>query len=189
MRRLVVLLLVLAGLLLGLDRVAVVAAQRDVAERIEAEEHLDAAPHVTIGGFPFLTQLLSGTYDDVTVRMSDVHAGGLTIATVAATFKGVHASFGEVVRQQVTRLPTDRVEAQLLLRYPDVARLLPGAGAVLAVDVPVRLSDGRLVFTVAGVSAAVQLPRLPFGLRAISVKSTPSGLLVRASATDVVLRP
>src|SRR6476619_6753226 len=38
-------------------------------------QHLDSGPDVDIDGFPFLTQLVEGHYDEITVTATDVPVG------------------------------------------------------------------------------------------------------------------
>lgn len=74
-RRLIVALVVLAGLLLAADRIALVVAERAAAVTIQRSERLAAAPSVSVSGFPFLTQLAAGDFGQVTVRATGVVAG------------------------------------------------------------------------------------------------------------------
>lgn len=74
-RRLLVALLVLAGLVVAADRIALVVAERAAAVTIQRSEHLATTPSVSVRGFPFLTQLAAGEFGQVTVRASGVTAG------------------------------------------------------------------------------------------------------------------
>lgn len=216
-RRLLVLLLVVSGLLVVADRVAVAAAQRDVARRIQTSEHLSARPDVHIGGFPFLTQLVSGHYDDVDVTVHGLEAGPLAINRLTAHLSGVRVPFSDVVGQRVGAIPTDRTAAELLITYDDLnrfvstehVRLGPGDGGRLHVeatadvaghtlsagsDVPVVVSGSVLTIDVAagvvdGLQLRIPLPGLPFHTRLNTAKATQEGIVVGGSADDLVLRP
>src|SRR6266487_4063862 len=64
----VVFALLLVALVIA-DRVAVSAADAAVEKRLAEQAPFDASnkPDVSIRGFPFLTQALSGKYDDIEV--------------------------------------------------------------------------------------------------------------------------
>ena len=55
MRRLLIVLVVLAALLVVADRVGVVVAQNRLASQIQQQLDLDRKPDVSIRGIPFLT--------------------------------------------------------------------------------------------------------------------------------------
>ena len=73
-----VLLLLLAGLLVVADRVAVGVAERMIADRVRQEITKQGAqsaePDVEVGGTPFLTQVLDGRYQRITINLRDVQA-------------------------------------------------------------------------------------------------------------------
>jgi hypothetical protein len=71
---LIVTLVVLVLLLVAADRVAVAVADRLAADAFQQSQNLPQRPSVSIGGFPFLTQLASGDYSDV-----HVNARGLVV--------------------------------------------------------------------------------------------------------------
>src|SRR4051812_16409192 len=68
MKGLLVTLVVLLGLAVVADWVAVGFAEDEVAQQLAAKGGLAGTPAVDIGGFPFLTQAIAGDYEDV--RMS-----------------------------------------------------------------------------------------------------------------------
>jgi hypothetical protein len=93
--RVLVVLVVLAGLALVVDRAAAWAAQRAVADQVASElasrQVASAPPEVSVGGFPFLTQVVAGEYDQVTLRLRDVGTGPLRLPVVELTATGVTA--------------------------------------------------------------------------------------------------
>ena len=208
MRRLVVTLLVLVAVLVVVDRVAVSAAQRDVARRLQVEQHLAHRPDVSIRGFPFLTQMVAGRYDEVDVTVRGLHAGPLAVTRLVAHLHGVHVSIGDVVRQHVSRVPIDRASAEVVLSFGDLnaflardsARISAHGGEVqlaatfsglhLDVAVPVEIRGDALVLSVGGAvpDITIPLPGLPFGLRLESVQVGRNGLVVTGSASGLVLR-
>ncbi|RYV51874.1 LmeA family phospholipid-binding protein [Pengzhenrongella frigida] len=81
-------LVLLAGGAVVVDRVAVGRAEALAVRELAANvDGLVGEPRVTIGGFPFLTQLSAGTLSDVSVR-----ADGLTLEGVEVTDVEVDAS-------------------------------------------------------------------------------------------------
>ena len=213
MRRLAILVLLVVGLLIVADRVAVLAAERDVASRIEASEHLSSRPDVHIGGFPFLTQLVRGHYDDVEVTVHDLHAGPLPIDHVTAKLSGARVPFADVLNQDIGEILTDQVKAEVLLSYDDLnnslhtdhVRLSQGRGGRVHVaasadvagttlsagaDVPAKIDGSALTIdAVGGIQLRVPLPGLPFHTHLNTAKATADGIVVAGSADGLVLRP
>jgi hypothetical protein len=212
-RRLVVVVLVIVGLLVVADRVAVVAAQRVVAQRIEADQQLSQQPKVSINGFPFLTQALAGRYDHVTLTLRDVRAHSLPVHTLTVDLHGVHVPLSAVTSGHVSRVPVDKATATILLSYDDVNSYLSsdhlnvGAGADGQVKVTgnvtaaghsvsasasgrvdVRGSD--LVVAVGqGLNFTIPLGGLPFQIALVGAKATKAGIEVQATASGLVLHP
>jgi hypothetical protein len=93
-----ILLVVLGGLFVIADRVAVGFAEDEAADRIRSTEGLAATPDVSIGGFPFLTQVVGGELDDVKIGIknyeastggTDAAAGKIRIDDLNAEMRGV----------------------------------------------------------------------------------------------------
>ncbi|MDQ0684686.1 MULTISPECIES: DUF2993 domain-containing protein [Streptomyces] len=74
LRILLVVVVVLGGLFVLADRLAVNFAEGEVADKLKANEGLAATPDVSIKGFPFLTQVVGGSLDDVEVGIKDYQA-------------------------------------------------------------------------------------------------------------------
>ncbi len=122
MRRLAVVLLVLFALVAVADRVGAVVAGRAVAAELQSAGALSVRPEVEVRGIPFLTQALSGRYEDVRVRATDVPAGETTVRELAAELSGVRAPLGEAISGSLTEVRVDRVDAQALLSYDALSR-------------------------------------------------------------------
>lgn len=69
---LVIAVVVIVALLVVADRVGVSIAERVAGETLQSSQHLSSRPDVDIAGFPFLTQLATGRYDQITVTAHDV---------------------------------------------------------------------------------------------------------------------
>ncbi|MFH0176262.1 DUF2993 domain-containing protein [Streptomyces cacaoi] len=98
LRILLVVVVVLGGLFVLADRLAVNFAEGEVADKLKANEGLATTPDVSIKGFPFLTQVVGGSLDDVEVGIKDYEAATGTsgqkirIDDLAADMKGVEFS-------------------------------------------------------------------------------------------------
>ena len=74
LRILLIIAVILGGLFVAADRLAVHFAEGEVADRLKTQEGLTTTPSVDIKGFPFLTQVAGGELDDVEVGMKDYDA-------------------------------------------------------------------------------------------------------------------
>ncbi|MFC5722618.1 DUF2993 domain-containing protein [Streptomyces gamaensis] len=73
---------VLAGLFVAADRVAVYFAENKAAEKIRSSQNLSGTPEVSIKGFPFLTQVANSSLDEVEVKLKEgvtASAGGQSV--------------------------------------------------------------------------------------------------------------
>jgi hypothetical protein len=87
-RRWVITLAVFVVLLVVLDFAARVVAQNVMATKIE-QQGLSRKPTVSIGGFPFLTQVASRNFSQVNISATDLTEGPMTITKVSATAHGI----------------------------------------------------------------------------------------------------
>ena len=215
MRRLVLVVVLLLGLLAVADRMAALGAERIVAKRLQAAESLAVRPDVSIGGVPFLTQMARGRYDDVTVTVHDLRRGDLHIAMVRAHLTGVRVPFADVLRQHVGRVRVATATAEILLTFADVNSLLApkgvhlsaasggqvhasgtrsgsvggvSSGATFSADVPLDISgDSVIVRLPDGQTAEIPLPQMPFGIALLSARGTSEGITVVCSAHGLEL--
>jgi hypothetical protein len=114
-RKLFVLVLVLAGLVVLGDRAAA-ALGADRAERELADRGL-VAPVVQLRGFPFLTQLAARRFDDVSVRARSVPAGDGRADQLVARLRGVRVPSSGPVR-------VESLTASGTVPYAEVAQAL-----------------------------------------------------------------
>jgi hypothetical protein len=113
MRKLLVVLVVLALAGVGADRVAHKVATDEAEQRLTAKGMVD--PSVTVDGFPFLTQLVSRRFDEVQVTAAGLRADAGRARDVDATGLDVRApSGGSVV--------VGRLRASGTITYADVLR-------------------------------------------------------------------
>jgi len=69
-----IVVVILGGLFVIADRVAVGFAEDKAADKIRTTEGLSATPDVSIDGFPFLTQVAGGELDDVKIGIKSYEA-------------------------------------------------------------------------------------------------------------------
>jgi hypothetical protein len=114
---LLVLLVVLVGVLVVVDRVGVGVAERRVAEQVATRGGLNGQPEVDITGFPFLTQALAGTYDDIRISLTAEELGQPAGTRADVSLQGVHVPLSDVLSGSVQEIPVDRVEGTATLSY------------------------------------------------------------------------
>lgn len=144
-----VFLLVVAGLLVVADRVAAwYAGQRisdEVKQEVAAREISSDEPDVRVGGFPFLTQVLSGEYESITITMRNVEGGGVRLPELDITAAGVRADL-QTIRSGQGEARADQVTGTATVGYSTVAALtnqpglqLSGQDGQLRVRLPVEI--------------------------------------------------
>jgi hypothetical protein len=116
-RGLLVLLLLLVGLAVVADRVAVGYAQDKVATQLAAKGGLHGTPNVEITGFPFLTQAIAGRYDDVRISLTAAELGQPAGTAAGIDLHGVRVPLRDVLTGSVTRIPVDSVDGTATLSY------------------------------------------------------------------------
>ncbi len=87
-RRYVIILVLVVAVLVALDFGARAVAQGVMATKIQ-QQGLSQKPHVSIGGFPFLTQVASKDFKKVTISTTNLTEGPVTITSVDATATGI----------------------------------------------------------------------------------------------------
>jgi hypothetical protein len=130
-KALLVLVVVLLGLGVAADRVAVHVAESQVSTRLGASSGLHGPPTVDITGFPFLTQAVAGTYDDVRIALTAAELGQPAGTRADVSLHGVHVPLSSVLSGSVRTVPVDRIEGTATLSYALLsARLGPGTTLV-----------------------------------------------------------
>jgi LmeA-like phospholipid-binding len=84
----IITVIVIVAILVGLDFGARAEAESVVASKIE-QQGLNSKPQVTIHGFPFLTQLASRDFRQVTITANNVTDGTVTITSINATASAI----------------------------------------------------------------------------------------------------
>lgn len=121
----VVLVLVLVVGLVVVDRVAESVVSKRLAAEIQTSQGLSVRPRVDIGGFPFLTQVLRGRYDDVrVVAGSPITVRGVEIDRVALRLRGVRLPLSDVLRDRVADLPVASTRGTAVVPYATLDAVL-----------------------------------------------------------------
>ncbi|CRK60407.1 hypothetical protein [Alloactinosynnema sp. L-07] len=123
-RRLVITLVVLLGLLVAADFGAAAFFEHEVSKRAQQQFDLRDHPSVTVGGFSFLAQAVSGEYDMVTVDAKGVPVNVLRDVEVHAELKGVRAPLSDLVSGSITGVPVREVVGQVKVKAADVTRAM-----------------------------------------------------------------
>jgi hypothetical protein len=136
--------LVLGGLLVAADRIAVNVAEDRTADGMKTSQALSATPDVSIEGFPFLTQLAEGDLDEVRLSIAEFPVEGsdgrkMAVDDLDARLRGVRLD-GDMTPSRAAR-----VKGEGLVRYDELLKatrtepqqVAPGVTAAV-----VGLSDG-----------------------------------------------
>jgi hypothetical protein len=155
-RKLLVLLVVLAVLAVVADRVAVSVAEREVAAQLQTQADLAGRPQVDITGFPFLTQVAEGRYDDVEIGLTSADLRQPAGTRADVSLRGVRLPPSELLAGAVSRVPVDRVDGTATLSYAQLAGRIGGGTAVrqegdgLRITRTVEVAGQRLPVTASG---------------------------------------
>ena len=199
MRKFLVALVILVIVLVVIDRAGLFIAEREIGTRVQQSYKLPAKPGVSIEGFPFLTQVVSGNYQQINVSIASSDNDGVQLKDINAQFTGVHASLslllgqdsGTVTAAHATGTATVPF-SQVLQRLPKGVTIGPDGGSSLTVSgttaygtikgtARLGVSGSRITvtpqrFTVAGVTAPGYLVSR-FGF-SIPVSGLPLGLTI-----------
>src|ERR1700678_2204950 len=186
-----------------------------MADKIQ-QNGLPVKPHVSIEGFPFLTQLAAKDFNDVVISASNVTEGSLTIASINATLHGMHLIDGYSGARIDTLNGTALITFGALATAGDIPsdiKLGPGADSneiKASVDVPLLGNQSVTAqvtktsasqFDVAVVNAdgiessilgnlanfKVNVPQLPAGMNIRSVAVTQQGVLITITGQNTTL--
>jgi len=208
--------LVLVLVLVLADRAANAYAEDQMASQIQSSLALSGKPHVTIQGFPFLTQLAARNLRTVDVNASNETAGPggqLEIASLTATLHGMHI-------HGTNSATVDQFTASALVTFTALANAggIP-QGITLSADGPNQIkatvdilgfsSDATAKVTQVGPNKInvkvtnfggvpadvlgsltdfnITIPKLPAGVTIQSISITQQGLRITAAGTNTTL--
>ena len=125
MRKLLIVVIVLAGLLVVADRVAVVVADRQIAGRVQSAYNLSSKPSVSVQGFPFLTQVASGDYHQIDVSIGSLSTDGVQVNGLMAELSGVRAPLSALLGHGSSSITAAQVTGSGTVPFSSVRSHLP----------------------------------------------------------------
>lgn len=177
LRTLLILVVVLGGLFVAADRLAVHFAEGEAADRLKSSEGLAETPDVSIKGFPFLTQVAGKKLDDIEVGIKSYEADAdgsgkkIRIDDLKATMKGVSfsgTSFSSATASSATGTASISYAELLKAAKSEPTEVIPGVKANV-----VGLSDGgngKLKVEVEATVFGTKLPQPAYVLSTVSVQ-------------------
>jgi hypothetical protein len=122
-RRLVITLVVLLGLLVVADFAAAAVFEYQVSKRAREQFNLSDDPSVKVGGFSFLAQAVSGEYGHVMIDAKGVPVEDtLRDLEVHIELRDVQAPLGDLVSGSLKEVKVREVEGQVKVKASDVIR-------------------------------------------------------------------
>ncbi|MFF0450424.1 DUF2993 domain-containing protein [Streptomyces sp. NPDC004609] len=144
LRILLITAVILGGLFIAADRIAVNMAESETADRIRSSQGLSATPEVSIKGFPFLTQVAGKQLDEVDVSLAGITAtaGGHTVNVTEVTAElrdvKVNSSYSSAV--------AGSADGSARISYEDLTKAAP-EGATVSYAGPERAAKGQVKVT------------------------------------------
>ncbi|GLH97444.1 LmeA family phospholipid-binding protein [Phytohabitans aurantiacus] len=199
---LIVLLIVLLGLVAVADRVGASMAERVIGDEIKQElvaQGLEtSSPEVSVGGFPFLTQVLAGEYESISIRLRDVEGTlegeGVRLPRLDVEARTVTAPL-DTLRTQQGEITAGTVQGTAIVAYASVIALINQPGlqlserdGVLSVTAPLQVL-GQEVTVKGNAELSVREGRVQVSFVNLSAEGAPQGTeeLVNAYARDISL--
>ncbi|MGW0818939.1 LmeA family phospholipid-binding protein [Streptomyces viridiviolaceus] len=164
LRILLIVVVILGGLFVVADRLAVNFVESEAADELRTTENLASTPDVSINGFPFLTQLAGGELDDVEVGIRDYEAATgngtetIRIDDLRADLQGVEFSggLGSATAARATGTATIAYDELMKATKSEATQIAPGITAKV-----VGLSDGgdgKIKVSLAATVLGIELP-------------------------------
>ncbi|MGW0555492.1 LmeA family phospholipid-binding protein [Streptomyces sp. NPDC002926] len=184
LRILLIITVILGGIFVAADRIAVNLAESEAADKIKSSQGLSSTPEISIKGFPFLTQVAGKELEEVDVGLAGITAtaGGhsVNVTEVKAELRNVKidSTFSSAV--------ADRADGSARISYADLTKAAPKgatvgyAGADRAAKGQVKVT-GPLTDLLDG--AGIQVPGAFKGLLAGRTVSTYSTVALKGGST------
>lgn len=179
MRKFLIGLVILVVVLVVIDRAAAVIAAREVGTRVQSAYGLPERPGVSVQGFPFLTQVASGNYQQIDVSIKKANADGVQLRDIQARFTGVHAPVSLLFGQGSGNVTAAHATGTALLPYAQVQQRLPKGIRLADQDGSLRVSGTTPLGAVAGTA---RLAVTKSGISVTPVQLTVGGVSAGALA-------
>ena len=141
MRKLVVGLLALVGLVVLVDFGAAAYAEFRLSRELREGADLESDPSVTIRGFSFLAQAINGKYEGIDIRAQGVRSAELGEIVLEASLEGVSIPFSDLVDGAVTTVPVDKLYGRIKIDATELGQLYGIADLQVSAP-PADKSDG-----------------------------------------------
>jgi LmeA-like phospholipid-binding len=190
----VITIVVIVAILVGLDFGARVEAESVVASKIE-QQGLTSKPQVDIHGFPFLTQLASKDFRQVTITAHNVTDGSVTITAINANASDIRLnsyafSSGTIGSVSGTALISfDSLGNAITSQVGALGSLLHGAGLKLSDAGPdeVRATVNLVVTSGSATWRVTRLSGNSLGIQLVGSSGLPQSLLSSIESRTVQL--
>ncbi|MFC9939644.1 LmeA family phospholipid-binding protein [Nocardiopsis alba] len=149
---LVVLLILLAALVVVADIGARSFAQSTLSERLAQQMDMSEEPDISIEGWAFLPQVLSGTYTEVNIDAASATMSGVTVEQVEATASDVEAPLSDLMNEP--DVVAGQVDGSFVVPYTYFNPYLPEGMTIGTEEGDARIS-GELALTELGRSIPV----------------------------------
>jgi hypothetical protein len=178
LRIILIVAVILGGLFVIADRVAVGFAEDKAADRIKTTEGLSSTPDVSIEGFPFLTQVAGGELDDVKIGIKDYEAstGGTNAAADTIRIDDLNAEMhGVVFNSDYSSATANSATGTASIAYDELLKAAKAQPTQVASGVTAQvigLSDGgngKIKLTVEATVLGTKLPQPVSVLSSVSV--------------------
>ncbi len=143
MRKLLIALVIIVGVAVVIDFVARDFAESRVGQELQAALELSARPDASIGGFPFLTQVIAGELSSITLEAERLRSRGVQLTKMTLELRGLRFSLGQVLDLSDRRVRIDGGRGRADLSATAITRAARRRGA----DVTVRFEGGRAVLS------------------------------------------
>jgi hypothetical protein len=130
MRKLLIAVVVLIALFVAADRIALLVAENQASKTIATSFNLPQRPGVSIHGFPFLTEAISGQYQQVDVSVGSLQSNGVPVQDLDTQFTAVHAPMREMLSGGSSTVTADQATGTGTVPYSAVNQQLPSGVTV-----------------------------------------------------------
>lgn len=204
-------LAVLAALYVGVDIGLRVFAQFWVSRELAESLALRERPDVSLGGFPFIPDLIAGSFDSVSLEVEGYDAEGVRIDRVEMHLEDVDVPRGQLLSGQAGRVHAKSGRGTAVLTEEDVTAALReqglegrvrfrGGGAIIHVDgapgpieAELSIEGGALLVEPrdprVGRSYRIGLPAIVEGLSYTALRAREGELAIEFRLRDVSFRP
>ncbi len=173
-----VILVALLAVALISDRVAVICAQDRLARQIE-DRGFPAKPHVTIAGFPFLTQVAARRLNKVVISAAGKKLGPVEVKHLDVTLHGIRGSG--------SGRTACRLSGTALVGFAGLAVMTGTPGLTLSADSPDRVKITIGLGQVTGTATARVTRAGPGGIRIAVISAGGIPVAVLGSLRDITL--